>query len=191
MTTAAVLAVLAAGFAAWSGWSWYAAAHDDTLAYARARDRALAAAEQGARNLNTLDHRKLAAGLDRWERSSTGELRQQLKEGRSEFAKRVREARTTTTGEVLSGAVTELDTRAGRASVLIALRITVDAPDEKPTAKESRMVGQVSRTGDGGWKLSALGQAPAGNAPADGDKGDGDSKGGKDGKGGKGAGGGD
>jgi len=75
----------------------------------------------------------------------------------------VQQAQTVSTAKILSGAVTELDTRTGKAGVMIALRITVEAPKSKPAVKESRMLGELTRTPDG-WKLSALGQAPMGDS---------------------------
>lgn len=159
---AIALTVAAAGAAGWGGWSWYDAAHDDSAAYAQARDDALAAGEQAVQNMNTLDHQKLERGLDRWEDSTTGDLHRQLVDGRDAFAKQIESAGTVSTAQVLSGAVTELDDRAGRAAVMVALRVTVTAPKGKPAVKESRMLGQLTRTSDG-WKLSALGQAPVGN----------------------------
>ncbi|MHC0433701.1 hypothetical protein ACX6XY_26550 [Streptomyces sp. O3] len=161
-TALALAAAIALAFAAWSGWSWYAAAHDDAADFAAARDQALAAGEQAVQNLNTLDHRDLRRGLDSWEAATTGDLHDELRKGRDEFEKQVRSARTVTTAKVLSGALSELDERSGRASVLIALRITVDAPKKKPVSKESRLIGELTRTGDG-WKLSGLGQAPTGD----------------------------
>lgn len=163
---ALVLAVAAAVAAALGGWSWYGAAHDDDAAFARARDTVLAAGEQAVQNLNTLAYTDLDHGLDIWESSTTGDLHTQLTQGRDDFARQVRQARTTSTAKVLSGAVTELDTRTGRAGVMIALRITVQAPDSKPAVKESRMLGELTRTA-GGWKLSALGQAPMGDSAPD------------------------
>lgn len=77
----------------------------------------------------------------------------------------MKQAETVSTARVLSGAVTELDDRAGRARVLVALRVTVRAADGTRTDKDSRMLGELTRT-DGRWKLSALGQAPVGGAPA-------------------------
>ncbi|HEY9438038.1 MAG TPA: hypothetical protein VIS29_05190 [Streptomyces sp.] len=162
MMAAIALTVAAAGAAGWGGWSWYDAAHDDSAAYAQARDDALAAGEQAVQNMNTLDHQKLERGLDRWEDSTTGDLHRQLVDGRDAFAKQIESAGTVSTAQVLSGAVTELDDRAGRAAVMVALRVTVTAPKGKPAVKESRMLGQLTRTSDG-WKLSALGQAPVGN----------------------------
>ncbi|MFH8289716.1 hypothetical protein [Streptomyces sp. NPDC018059] len=162
---AVVLALTAAGFGTWAGWDWYAAAHDDTAGYAEQRDAALAAGEQAVQNLNTLDHRSISRGLDLWESSTTGELHEQLASGRDEFAAKVRTAKTVTTAKVLSGALTELDDRAGRARVLVALRVTVKAPGDASTDKDSRMLGELTRT-DGHWKLSALGQAPVGGTSA-------------------------
>ncbi|MFB7918802.1 hypothetical protein [Streptomyces sp. NPDC056061] len=162
VAVAIALTVAAAAAAVWGGWSWYGAAHDASASYAQTRDDALAAGEQAVQNMNTLDHRKLQQGLDNWEDSTTGELHKQLVDGRSGFEKQIQEARTASTAKVLSGAVTELDERAGRASVMVALRITVTAPKSGPAVKESRMLGQLTRTSEG-WKLSALGQAPVGN----------------------------
>jgi Mce-associated membrane protein len=162
---ALALVLTAGGFAAWTGQDWYEAAHDDSAAYAVQRDAALAAGEQAVQNLNTLDHRDVEHGLDLWETSTTGDLHDQLASGRKEFADQVKKAKTVTTARVLSGAVTELDERAGRARILVALRVTVKASDGESTDKDSRMLGELTRTG-GRWKLSALGQAPVGGTSA-------------------------
>jgi Mce-associated membrane protein len=160
----ALALVLAAAVAAvWTGWSWYAAAHDDDAAFAKTRDTVLSAGEQAVQNMNTLDHADVAHGLDVWESSSTGDLHTQLVQGRADFEKQVRQAQTVSIAKVLSGAVTELDTRTGKASVMVALRITVDAPKSKPSVKESRMLGELTRTA-AGWKLSELGEAPLGES---------------------------
>lgn len=158
---ALTLALVAGGTAAWAGTDWYRAAHDDSAAYAVQRDEALTAGEQAVQNLNTLDHRTVDSGLDLWESSTTGDLHKQLVDGRTAFAKQVKSAGTVTTARVLSGAVTELDERAGRARVLVALRVTVRASTGS-TDKDSRMLGELTRTG-GRWKLSDLGQAPVGS----------------------------
>ncbi|MFF2720827.1 hypothetical protein [Streptomyces sp. NPDC058011] len=159
---ATALAVVAAGAAGFGGWQRYDAAHDDAASYAQARDAVLAAGEQAVQNMNTLDHRTLEKGLDSWEESTTGDLHRQLVDGRDAFAKQIVAAKTVSTAKVLSGAVTELDERAGRAGVMVALRVTVTAPKGDPAVKESRMLGTLTRTSEG-WKLSALGQAPVGS----------------------------
>ncbi len=160
---ALVLVVVAAAVAGYFGWSWYGAAHDDSLHYSRARDAVLLAAEQGVQNMNTLDYRNVDQGLAAWEDSSTGDLHQELVSGRSQFAAQVREAKTVTTAKILDGAVSELDDRAGKAGVMVALQITVTPPKGEPTTKQSRMRAQLTRT-PSGWKLSALGQAPVGTS---------------------------
>ncbi|MYW64492.1 hypothetical protein GTY65_10485 [Streptomyces sp. SID8379] len=162
LLAALVLTLVAGGLAVWGGWSWYGAAHDDTASFAAARDDALEAGEQSVQNLNTLDHRQLDPGLDLWETSTTGALHSQLVKGRAEFEKQVRTAKTVSTAKVLDGAVTELDERAGKARVMVAVRITVKASGQKATDKDSRMLGELTRT-DGHWKLSALAQAPVGD----------------------------
>jgi Mce-associated membrane protein len=161
LLVATVLVVAAAACAAYFGWSWYGAAHDESLAYSRDRDTVLRAAEQGVQNMNTLDYRRVDQGLASWEDSSTGDLRRQLVEGRAQFAAQVRLARTVTTARILDGAVTELDDRAGKAGAIVAVQITVTPPTGAPTTKQSRMRAQLTRT-PSGWKLSALGQAPVG-----------------------------
>ncbi|MFJ4971223.1 hypothetical protein [Streptomyces sp. NPDC088755] len=159
---ATALTIAATAAAGWGGWQRYDAAHDDAASYAQARDEALAAGEQAVQNMNTLDHRTLERGLDSWEESTSGDLHRQLVEGRDAFAEQIAAAKTVSTAKVLSGAVTELDERAGRAGVMVALRVTVTAPKGEPAVKESRMLGTLTRTSEG-WKLSALGQAPVGS----------------------------
>lgn len=161
LLVAVALVVVAAACAGYFGRSWYAAAHDDSLAYSRDRDAVLRAAEQGVQNMNTLDYRKVDQGLTSWEDSSTGDLRQELVQGRAQFTAQVQQAKTVTTAKILDGAVTELDDRAGKAATIVAVQITVTPPKGAPTTKQSRMRAQLTRT-PFGWKLSALGQAPVG-----------------------------
>ncbi|MFF5261169.1 hypothetical protein ACFY4C_19690 [Actinomadura viridis] len=160
---AMALAVIAALCAAWFGWSWYGAAHDESLHYSRTRDDVLRAGEQAVQNLNTLDYRSLNQGLKLWQDSSTNELYQQIVQGRPQFEQAVRKAQTITSAKVLDAAVTELDQHAGKASVIVALQITVTPPKGDPAIKKTRLMGQLTRTSTG-WKLSALAQAPVGAA---------------------------
>ncbi|WP_433241846.1 hypothetical protein [Actinomadura nitritigenes] len=159
--TAVCCAVLAALFAAWAGWNWYTAAHDGSYAYSRTRDDVLQSAEQGVQNLNTLDYRTVDAGLRTWLDSTTGDLHRQIAQDRAGFTDRVRTARTVTTARILGAAVSELDERSGKASVLVAVETTVTPPGGAPVTKQNRLEGRLARTG-GGWKLSDLGQAPTG-----------------------------
>ena len=163
VATALVLAVLAAGFAAWSAWSWYQASNAGSPASAQLRDQVLQAGEQAVQNFNTLDYRKVAAGLALWEQSSTGPLHTEIVAGRAQFTRQIEQTKTVTTARLLDGALTALNPRAGTASVMVAVQITVTPASGSPVTKQSRLLGTLARTPIG-WKLSALGQVPVGAA---------------------------
>jgi Mce-associated membrane protein len=165
---AIALVVIAAGFVAWTGWSWYQARHSGSVAGARARDQVLRDGEQAVQNFNTLDYRRLDQGLNLWESSSTGTLRREIASGRSQFEQQIRKARTVTTATVLEASLTSLDQQARTANIIVALQITVKPPAGSPTTKQSRLEGTLQETSSG-WKLSALGQVPTGTvAPGSG-----------------------
>jgi Mce-associated membrane protein len=159
MLSALVLTLAAAGAAGWTGWSWWSAAHDDSLRYSHTRDEVLAGAEQGIQNLNTLDYRTAEQGVDLWIGSTTGTLHDQLTAGRQDFLTQIKRAKTVTTARILDGAVTELDERAGKASVIVAVELTVTPATGKPATKRQRLGGELTRTGEV-WKLSSVGQVP-------------------------------
>ncbi len=159
--TALVLAVLAAGFAAWSGWSWYSAAQAGPPPASQLRDQVLQAGEQAAQNFNTLDYRTVSRGMRLWEQSSTGTLHDEITAGAAQFEKQIKQAKTITTGKILDGALTSLNAKAGTATFIVAVQITVTPPHGTPTVKQSRLQGRLTRT-PSGWKLSSLTQAPVG-----------------------------
>jgi len=163
VATALVLAILAALFAAWSGWSWYRASTAGPPPDAQLRDQVLQAGEQAVQNFNTLDYRKVAAGLALWEQSSTGPLRTEISKGRAQFESQIQQTKTITTARVLDGALTALNPRAGTASIIVAVQITVTPANGSPVTKQSRLVGTLAKTASG-WKLSQLGQVPVGAA---------------------------
>jgi len=172
VATALVLAVLAAGFAAWSGWSLYQASTAGPPASAQLRDQVLQAGEQAVQNFNTLDYRKVAAGLALWEQSSTGPLHAEIIAGHSQFTRQIAATKTVTTARILDGALTSLNPGAGTASIMAAVQITVTPASGSPVTKQSRLLGTLTRT-PSGWKLSALGQVPVGAASSGSGKGTG------------------
>jgi Mce-associated membrane protein len=172
VATALVLAILAALFAAWSGWSWYRASTAGPPPDAQLRDQALQAGEQAVQNFNTLDYRKVAAGLALWEQSSTGPLRTEITKGRAQFERQIQQTKTITTARILDGALTALNPRAGTASIIVAVQITVTPANGSPVTKQSRLVGTLAKT-PSGWKLSQLGQVPVGAAASSSAKGSG------------------
>ncbi|SRR6266516_6985944 len=162
--TAWMLLLVAAGFAGWSGSSWnLAAAHADPAAYSRTRDAALQAGEQAVQNFNALDYRNVGPGIRLWEESSTGALHSEIVAGRAQFEQQIRRAKTVTTARILDGALTALNTRAGTASIIVAIQLTVTPTHGAPVVKQSRLAGQLTRTA-AGWRLSALSQVPVGAA---------------------------
>jgi Mce-associated membrane protein len=163
VATAVVLAVLAAMFAAWSGWSWYRASTAGPPPAAQLRDQVLQAGEQAVQNFNTLDYRKVAAGLALWEQSSTGALHTEISTGRAQFERQIKQTKTITTARILDGALTALNPRAGTASIIVAVQITVTPASGSPVTKQSRLAGTLTKTSSG-WKLSQLGQVPVGAA---------------------------
>ena len=163
VATAVVLAALAALFAAWSGWSWYRASTAGPPPGVQLRDQVLQAGEQAVQNFNTLDYRKVAAGLALWEQSSTGPLHAEISTGRAQFERQIKQTKTITTARILDGALTALNPRAGTASIIVAVQITVTPASGSPVTKQSRLAGTLTKTSSG-WKLSQLGQVPVGAA---------------------------
>jgi Mce-associated membrane protein len=159
VVSALVLALVAGAAAGWTGWSWWSAAHDDSLRYSHTRDEVLRTAEQAIQNLNTLDYRTAESGIDLWVESTTGTLRDQLTQGRQNFLTQIQKAKTVTEAKILDSAVTELDDRAGKASVIAAIELKVTPATGRPTTKRERLAGQLTRTGST-WKLSSIGQVP-------------------------------
>ncbi len=155
VVAAAVFAV-ALAFAAYGGIRMWAAAPDAT---ASLRDEALRSATSAVETFNTLDHRAVDAGLDRWQATATGPLAEERAGSRESSRARIVEARTVTSGEVVAAAVTELDPAAGTASVIASVEVTV-TPETGPAAtKRVRFAATMTRT-DRGWLLSGITQVP-------------------------------
>jgi Mce-associated membrane protein len=131
--------------------------------FSQTRQTVLDAAEQGAINFTTLDYHNVQQGLNQWKQSATGPLLDQLNQGTSSFVQQVQQAKATTSGKLRDGAVTELDPRAGKATVLVIVDVTVTPAGGKPTTKRLPLLATLNQT-SAGWKLSALGQVPVGTA---------------------------
>ena len=150
-----IAVVLAALAAAVFGALWVLAATSGSLALARDRDAVLVDARQAAINLNTLDYRNAAAGLDLWQQSSTGEVLTEFEQNRDQYAKLVQESRRATVATVPAAAVTELDEHAGVARVLVAVDVTVTPDGQAPVVTRQRLQVEMTRT-PSGWKVSRL-----------------------------------
>ncbi|MBE1497807.1 Mce-associated membrane protein [Amycolatopsis lexingtonensis] len=159
---AAAVSLAAAVFAGWSGWSWYAAAHEPAVTYGAARDEALASGRTLVAELNSLDYHDVDGGLARWLSASTGPLHDQLARTDAQTKQALAANSTVSTGRVLDAAVSELDEHAGTAKLLASVEITMAKQGAAPAVKRNRFAAALARTADG-WKLSALDQLAVGS----------------------------
>ena len=158
---AAVLAVLTFGYATYSGVAWYSATHSSESSYAAARDDALRSGQVGITNFLTLDYKKVDEDLQRWLNSSTGDLRAEIDKDKDSRKKQLVDAKSVTTSKVLDAAITELDDRAGTASMIAVVESAVTPDNGRQVTKINRYLTKLARTEDG-WKLSQLGPLRAG-----------------------------
>lgn len=151
----AALVALAAVAALFFGGRWVLDLNDEGLALAADREAVLVDARQAAINLNTLDYRNVAPGLDLWEQTSTGTLLDEFRANRAEYEQVVTQAKRTTVATVPDAAVAELDVRAGTARVLLAVDVEVHPEGQDPVVTRQRLELEMTRT-DQGWKASRV-----------------------------------
>jgi Mce-associated membrane protein len=156
---AVALLVAAAAVAGWFGVSWFSSANDDSLAFSRTRDEVNRVGQAAIVTMNTLDYRTVDQGLKDWEAATTGTLHDEVVKGKKSSRDAITQAQSVTKASVLSSAVSELDDRAGQASILVALKVNVTVKGQQPTDKFMRLAGKLQRTEDG-WKLYEIGQVP-------------------------------
>ncbi|GAA3496971.1 hypothetical protein GCM10019016_040720 [Streptomyces prasinosporus] len=149
--------VLALGFCGTGAWTYAQARTDDALAYGRERDEALADGRAAVAVLTTFDastRQRAERGVRAWRAASTGPLREEL--GRTGA-----EAGASARGAVTEAAVTALDTRTGTAKLIATVRVEVTpAGSGRPAVDRKRLEAVLARTGEGEWKVRALGAVP-------------------------------
>lgn len=140
------------------GVAWWSAAHSDDLAAASDRDAVLVAAKQHIATLNTLDYRKVDAGLKAWTSVTTGTLKDQFSSISADDRKLLADQKKISTGKVVDAAVLEVDGSSARviASVEVEVRDGKDLSKD-PTIKRNRFSADLTRSG-GTWKLDTLQQ---------------------------------
>jgi Mce-associated membrane protein len=159
LTAAVALVVAATAVAGWFGVAWIRAANDDSLSFSQTRDEVNRVGQAAIVTMNNLDYRTVDQGLKDWETATTGDLHNEILKGKKSSRDAIVSAQSVTKATVLSSAVSELDDRAGQASVLVALKVNVTVKGQQPTDKFMRLAGKLQRTGDG-WKLYQIGQVP-------------------------------
>ncbi|GGT43377.1 hypothetical protein P6B95_37800 [Streptomyces atratus] len=146
--------------------SYTQARGDDTLAYAKSRDAALAAGKHHLARLNSLngkDATSVDAGLRQWLDVSTGPLHDQLKRTRSKDANDLKKSGSTARGTVTDAALTALDERAGTAELIATVDVRVTSRTGAAGTERKRFEATLARTPDG-WKVKALTAIPVGAA---------------------------
>ncbi|MFI9772399.1 hypothetical protein ACIHJG_36925 [Streptomyces sp. NPDC052415] len=148
---------LALAFCGAGAWTYAQARGDDSLAYGRERDQALADGRERLAVLNTLDassRERARDGIQDWRAASTGPLRDEL--GNTAPSKGA-----SARGTVTEAALTSLDTRAGTAKLVATVRVEVTPAGAKtPTTDRKRLEAVLARTGEGEWKVKALSAVP-------------------------------
>ncbi|MFG3281811.1 hypothetical protein [Streptomyces sp. NPDC048111] len=152
-TLAALALIASAGFALVAGWTWLQARNDSSVAYATARDAALAAGRAEIATLSTLDAGHPDAALRGWLDASTGPLHDEL--GRQGATK----ATTSARADVTDAAVSELDDRSGTAKLIATVQVRLTPAGGATTTDRKRLEAALERTDDG-WKLKALSAVP-------------------------------
>lgn len=147
------------------GWSYAQARGDDDLAYAKARDAALADGKVHLARLNSLDGtsaESVDTGLGAWLDSSTGPLHEQLERTRSKDAGELTKSGSTARGKVTDAALTALDERTGTAEMIATVDVQVTPRTGQGGTERKRFAATLARTGDG-WKIKALTAIAAGS----------------------------
>ncbi|MEV6875068.1 hypothetical protein [Amycolatopsis sp. NPDC051128] len=152
LVVAAVLAVLAAAF---SGWTWWRAASDDSAARGRERDAVLAAAGPALVTLNTIDYRSAGADVDRWIAATTGQYGTDLSGDRQLQIDRAGTARTVSSASLVQAAVTEIDVDAGSARLLAVLDVRVSTAGSAAVPRMNRLTVDLQRSANG-WKVAGV-----------------------------------
>lgn len=150
-----VLAVVSILAAAFTGWSWWRAAADDSYARGRERDAVLAAAGPQLVTLNTIDYRTAAADVDRWIAATTGQYGKDLTGDRQLQIDRASSARTVSTASLVQAAVTEIDVSRGAARLLAVLDVRVSTGGGAVSPRLNRLTVDVLRS-PSGWKVSGV-----------------------------------
>jgi Mce-associated membrane protein len=148
----AAVAVLAA---AWSGWSWWQAAHDEGLARGRTRDAVLTAASTELVTLGTIDYHRGAADVDRWIAATTGQYGKDLSGDRQLQIDRAASTKTVSTASLVQAAVTDLDPSAGTARLIAVLDVRVSTGGGPAAAKQARWSVDFVRAGEE-WKVGGV-----------------------------------
>jgi Mce-associated membrane protein len=146
---------LTAGFAAWAGTQYAAAASSPALAQGQARDAALSAGTRELADLNTVSVPRVAAWEQRWLADTTGPEHATIERTNAAAAAQIRKAQTSSAGTVTGVALTGLDTQAGTASLIATVSVLQTVSSGGSNTVTNRYLARLTLT-PAGWKISSL-----------------------------------
>lgn len=164
MKLRALTIALAAAIIATAVWFLWPSDHGNDAT--SERDLVARTAARQVAALNSMDPGQVDVSLSRWLEASTGTLHDQLQRDRPFARAKFVKAGTTASGTVTGLAVTDMDMHAGRATVLVAVRVKVTSGAALDGSEQRKryQVGMI-RTQAGDWRVTSLIAVPAG-APA-------------------------
>ncbi|MFB7722064.1 hypothetical protein [Nocardia sp. NPDC056100] len=175
LASIALLAVAAVA-AAWFGGTWIVGGLLRDKPRGDARDAALAAAQQAAINITSMNLNDIDGSLALARSSMTGDLLDASTKNEAQIKKTAADSNVNTTSKVVGGAITELNSERDQAGALVVLEVT-ESGAGKPTGRLRYTWSVDVVLKDGVWKadqveavadpVSVGGSAPAQQAPAD------------------------
>jgi Mce-associated membrane protein len=151
----AVLLAAAAGFADWSGWSYWQADHSAAVTDGRLRDAVLATATREIADLNTVNDKHIAAAEARWLTDTTGALHRQVLQTNGAAQVQIKRVQTSSAATVTGAAVVRLNRAGGTARVIATVRVQQTASSGGVSAVSNRYLAVLTRAA-GQWKISSL-----------------------------------
>lgn len=166
------LSALAAAYLAFSVWSLTQSGRGADHERAVQRDELAQTALRQLTMYNSIDPKRADLDMGHWLEEATGPFREVLQRdmGRTRvtFAKQNKPAR----GQVTALAITDLDAKAGTATVLASVRIRIgDTTDKTPPTEQRKRYQVGMKRVAGGWKVDTLtalnpaGPTPEGSRP--------------------------
>ncbi|MGB8405625.1 MAG: hypothetical protein WCE30_16295 [Mycobacterium sp.] len=142
LVAGAVMVVALGGLTGWFGWQAYHAVQSQSL-----RNLFVQTARQGALNLTTISYTHADADVRRIVDSATSPFRDEFEQRSQPFIDAVRQARSTTEGEVVAAGLESVD--GDRADALVAVTVKTSTADvAQSQTKEWRMRITVQKVGD-------------------------------------------
>ncbi|MBL1075607.1 hypothetical protein JK358_14500 [Nocardia sp. 2] len=152
------LLVVAAVAAAWFGGTWIVGGLLQDRPRAEARDEALAAAQQAAINITSMNLSDVDGSLSLARSSMTGDLLDSSTKNEAQLKQKVVDANVNVASKIIGGALTTLNSEKDQASTLIVFQVTESAPDKSSTT-DFRYTWAVDVVkSDGVWKADQVQQ---------------------------------